>query len=140
MKPSSQNQCKPQKKMSKSESFDTLKAQLIRKEKLYKSKISEQSDELETQTKKLLKSSAIIAGGLTLGFGLFKLLAGKEKEQKATPQKKKIEEVEAPARKNAFLRSAIIDKLVAFAIQLGLRYLSKKIKSSDEGDSQSTQA
>lgn len=126
--------------MSKSESFDTLKNQLIRKEKLYKSKISEQSDELEVQTKSFLKSSAIIGGGLMLGFGIFKLLAGKEKEQKTTPQKKKIEPVEAPRKSNAFLRTAIIDKLVAFAIQLGLRYLSKKIKSSDEGDSQSTTA
>lgn len=124
--------------MSKSESFDTLKAQLVRKEKLYKSKIGEQSDELEVQTKKFLKSSAIVGGGLMLGFGLFKLLAGKNKGQKTTPQKKKVEEVKVPSKKNVILRAAIIDKLVAFAIQLGFRYLSKKIKSSDEGDSQST--
>ncbi|MEQ9299337.1 MAG: hypothetical protein RIF33_12270 [Cyclobacteriaceae bacterium] len=124
--------------MSKSESFDTLKAQLVRKERLYKSKISEQSDELEVQSKKFLKSSAIVGGGLMLGFGLFKLLAGKSKEQKVAPQKKKVEEVKAPSKKNVILRAAIIDKLVAFVIQLGFRYLSKKIKSSDEGDSQST--
>lgn len=124
--------------MSKSESFDTLKAQLVRKERLYKSKISEESDQLELQTKKFLKSSAIVGGGLMLGFGLFKLLAGKDKRQKSNPQKKKVEEVKAPSKKNIIFKAAVIDKLVAFAIQLGFSYLSKKIKSSDEGDSQST--
>jgi hypothetical protein len=126
--------------MSKSESFNALKAELIRKEKLYKGKISEESDVLEVQTKKLLKSSAIIGGGLVLGFGLFKLLSGKEQGQKADAKKKKIEKDEARSKKNVILKNAITDKLVAFIIQLGFRYLSKKIRSSDEGDSQSTAA
>jgi hypothetical protein len=126
--------------MSKSESFNALKAELIRKEKLYKGKISEESDVLEVQTKKLLKSSAIIGGGLVLGFGLFKLLSGKEQGQKADAKKKKIEKDEARSKKNVILKNAITDKLVGFIIQLGFRYLSKKIRSSDEGESQSTAA
>ena len=121
--------------MSKSESFDTLKAQLIRKEKLYKSQISEESEELELQTRKLLKTSAMIGGGLALGYGLFRLLSGKKSATPAKSDKKKIETVTATSPKNTILRNAILDKLVAFIIQLGFRYLSKKIRSSDEGDS-----
>lgn len=126
--------------MSKSESIDKLRAQLVRKEKMYKSRISEESDELELQTKKLLKSSAIIGGGLVLGYGLFKILSGSEKKNAPYSEKKKVKTVEPQSRRSSILQSAIMDKLVAFIIQLGFRYLSKKIRSSDEGDSESTAA
>jgi predicted histidine transporter YuiF (NhaC family) len=124
--------------MSKSKSFNTLKAQLIRKEKLYKGKISDESDELELHTTKLLKSSAIVGGGLVIGYGLFKLLSGKEKRKQVAPEKKKVKTAEVQGRKSTILQAAIMDKIIAFIIQLVFRYLSKKIHSSDEGDSEST--
>ena len=121
--------------MSKSESFDTLKAQLKRREKLYKSKISEESDELEEQSMKVLKATAIIGGGLAIGYGLFRILSGKKDTSPPPPEKKKVNTTATPSHKTAFLQSAIMDKLIAFALQPGFRYLSKKIRSNDEGDS-----
>ncbi|GEM_PF-4547851 len=120
--------------MSNPSSLEAIRKRLLKREREYKNRISEESSELEAQTKKALRSAGIILGGLVVGFATFKLLA---KRETITSSNKKKAKAKAVPDKKSFLSRALTDKLVAFFIHLGFSYLSKKIKHN-EGDPQST--
>ncbi|MEM8895958.1 MAG: hypothetical protein AAGC88_15350 [Bacteroidota bacterium] len=122
--------------MSKSTSpLTPIRRRLQNKEQEYKNRISEESNELEAQTKKALQSSAVVLGGLVVGFTVYKLLAGKDSTSQSNGKKKV--SAKSSSGKRSFLQSIVADRLIAFLIQLGFTYLSKKVKQNG-GDTKST--
>lgn len=110
------------------------KNQLLEEESTLRNELDETSDELEFQTKRLVKIVAITAGAALLGYGIYKVLKKKNVPEEETISAPVIVKEQAVVTQSTSLRYQFFERLFSTVVkiagaQLGV-YLAKKLGES----------